>query len=72
MNIFMYLASFQHCQRLVFSSEDLLLPEEVIKKMIREIPDVRRFDVAGTNHYGIVFQPHKDRDKAIRDFLKES
>ena len=56
----------------LFSSDDLLLPEEVIKKMIREIPDVRRFDVAGTNHYGIVFQPHKDRDKAIRDFLKES
>jgi hypothetical protein len=48
------------------------LPEEVIKKMTREIPDVRRFDVAGTNHYGIVFQPRKDRDKAIRDFLKES
>jgi pimeloyl-ACP methyl ester carboxylesterase len=56
----------------LFSSDDLLLPEEVIKKMTREIPDVRRFDVAGTNHYGIVFQPHKDRDKAIRDFLKES
>ena len=56
----------------LFSRDDLLLPEEVIGRMIREIPDVRRFDVAGTNHYGIVFQPHKDRDKAIRDFLKES
>jgi pimeloyl-ACP methyl ester carboxylesterase len=56
----------------LFSRDDLLLPEEVIGKMIREIPDVRRFDVAGTNHYGIVFQPHKSRDKAIRDFLKES
>ena len=44
----------------------------IIEKMTKEIPDVRRFDVLGTNHYGIVFQPHKDRDKAIRDFLKES
>ena len=56
----------------LFSREDLLLPEDVIGKMMREIPDVRRFDVAGTNHYGIVFQPHEDRDNAIRNFLKES
>jgi pimeloyl-ACP methyl ester carboxylesterase len=56
----------------LFSKDDLLLPEEVIEKMTREIPDVRRFDVLGTNHYGIVFQPHAARDQAIRDFLKES
>jgi pimeloyl-ACP methyl ester carboxylesterase len=55
----------------LFSSDDLLLPEEVIKKMTREIHDVRRFDVAGSNHYGIVFQPHEKRDQAIREFLKE-
>jgi hypothetical protein len=40
--------------------------------MTHEIPDVRRFDVEGTNHYGIVMQPHGDRDQAIRNFLKES
>jgi pimeloyl-ACP methyl ester carboxylesterase len=56
----------------LFSLEDLLLPEDVINKMAHEIPDVRRFDVKGTNHYGIVMQPHEDRDQAIRDFLKES
>jgi len=56
----------------LFSMEDLLLPEEVIEKMTREIPDVRRFDVLGTNHYGIVFQPNAARDQAIWDFLKES
>ena len=55
----------------LFSLEDLLLPEEVIEKMTREIPDVRRFDVEGTNHYGIVMQPHAARDKVMRDFLKE-
>lgn len=55
----------------LFSLEDLLLPEDVIHKMTDEIPDVRRFDVEGTNHYGIVMQPHESRDKAIRDFLKE-
>jgi len=36
-----------------------------------EIPDVRRFDVAGTNHYGILMKPHPARDQAIREFLKE-
>jgi pimeloyl-ACP methyl ester carboxylesterase len=55
----------------LFSSDDLLLPEEVIEKMIREINDVRRFDVAGSNHYGIVFQPHEKRDQAVREFLEE-
>jgi pimeloyl-ACP methyl ester carboxylesterase len=56
----------------LFSSDDLLLPEEVINKMTNEIPDVRRFDVEGINHYGIVMQPHEARDRAIREFLKDS
>jgi pimeloyl-ACP methyl ester carboxylesterase len=55
----------------LLSLDDLLLPEEVIEKMVREIPDVRRFDVEGTNHYGVVFQPHEARDRAIWEFLEE-
>jgi pimeloyl-ACP methyl ester carboxylesterase len=55
----------------LFSLDDLLLPEEVINKMTNEIPDVRRFDVEGTNHYGIVMQPHGARDEVIREFLKD-
>jgi len=54
----------------LLSLDDLLLPQEVIEKMTREIPEVRRFDVEGTNHYGIVFQPHEARDQAIRRFLE--
>jgi pimeloyl-ACP methyl ester carboxylesterase len=56
----------------LLSLDDILLPEEVIDRMIVEIPHAQRFDVSGMNHYGIVFQPHKDRDQAIRDFLDES
>ena len=56
----------------LFSMDDLLLPESVINKMTAEIPDVRRFDVEGTNHYGIVMQQHKARDQAIREFLEKS
>ena len=55
----------------LLSLDDLLLPQEVIEKMTREIPDARRFDVEGTNHYGIVFQPHEARDRTIREFLEE-
>lgn len=56
----------------LLSKDDILLPEDVIDKMIREIPDARRFDADGMNHYGIIFQPHASRNQAIRDFLEES
>lgn len=55
----------------LFSDDDILLPEDVIDRMVREIPDARRFDVDGMNHYGIVFQPHEARDRAIRKFLED-
>lgn len=55
----------------LLSDKDLLLPEDVVGRMMREIPTVERFDVAGTNHYGIIFQPHAARDKAVRDFLSK-
>ena len=54
----------------LLSQDDLLLPEDVIQKMTDEIPDVIRFDVADTNHYGILMKPHAARDQAIREFLK--
>ena len=55
----------------LLSQDDILLPEDVIDRMSREISRARRFDVEGMNHYGIVFQPHAARDEVIRDFLKD-
>lgn len=55
----------------LLSQDDILLPEDVIHKMILEIPHAQRFDVEGMNHYGIVFQPHAARDEAIREFLED-
>jgi pimeloyl-ACP methyl ester carboxylesterase len=55
----------------LLSQKDLLLPENVVTRMINEIADARRFDVEGTNHYGIVFQPHEARDQAIGEFLED-
>lgn len=56
----------------LLSQEDILLPDEVIDKMMAEIANARRFDVEGVNHYGIVFQPHAARDRAVRVFLEET
>ena len=55
----------------LLSQDDLLLPEAVVERMVREIPNARRVDVEGTNHYAIVFQPNEVRDRAIRAFLEE-
>jgi hypothetical protein len=49
---------------------DLLLPEPVVDRMVNEIPHAKRFDVEGANHYGIVFQPHSERDTEILAFLE--
>ena len=54
----------------LLSENDILLPEDVIDRMVREIPDARRFDVNGMNHYGIVFRPHEARNQAIKGFLE--
>lgn len=55
----------------LFSLKDLLLPEPVVLQMVQEIPNAKRFDVKGVNHYGIALQPHGDRDRAVLDFLNE-
>jgi pimeloyl-ACP methyl ester carboxylesterase len=55
----------------LISSEDLLLPEDVVNVMMKEIPSAIRHDVVGTNHYGIVFQPDEKRDQAIQAFLAD-
>jgi pimeloyl-ACP methyl ester carboxylesterase len=55
----------------LLSQDDILLPEDVIGRMLREIPRVQRFDVDGMNHYGVVFQPHAARDEVIREFLRD-
>lgn len=56
----------------LLSQDDILLPGDVVERMIREIPHARYVDAEGTNHYGIIFQPHESRDSAILDFLKET
>ena len=53
------------------ADDDLLLPDPVLKLMIKSIPRSRVYDVSGLNHFGLVFQPHQGRDRAILSFLEE-
>jgi pimeloyl-ACP methyl ester carboxylesterase len=55
----------------MLTEDDLLLPEDVAERMVREIPNAKRVDVKGTNHYSILFQPNKKRDQTILKFLNE-
>ena len=55
----------------ILSRDDLVLPESAVERMVSEIPDARRIDIKGTNHFSILFQPHELRDRAIREFLEK-
>jgi pimeloyl-ACP methyl ester carboxylesterase len=55
----------------MLAEDDLLLPEDVVDRMVHEIPNAKRVDVEGTNHYSILFQPNKKRDQAILKFLNQ-
>ena len=52
-------------------AENLRKFEPVMGGMVNEIPHTKRFDVEGGNHYGIVFEPHVERDKEILVFLRD-
>ena len=54
----------------MLAKDDLVLPEDVADRMVREIPSAKRVDVESVNHYTILFQPNEKRDQAILDFLK--
>lgn len=54
----------------MLAADDLLLPEDVAGKMVREIPRATRVDLEA-NHYAIVFQPNERRNRAVLRFLEE-
>jgi len=53
----------------MLAEDDLVLPEDVADRMVREIPNARKVDLEGTNHYSILFQTNKKRDQTILKFL---
>jgi pimeloyl-ACP methyl ester carboxylesterase len=55
----------------LLAPDDILLPELVVERMIREIRHARCVNIKGTNHYGIIFRPNAERERAIKGFLEE-
>lgn len=53
----------------ILSQDDLVLPESAVEKMVSEIPNARRVNIEGTDHFSILFQPNEMRDKAIQEFI---
>jgi pimeloyl-ACP methyl ester carboxylesterase len=53
----------------MLSEDDLVLPGDVAEGMVREIPNAKKVDVEGSNHYSILFQPNPVRDKVLLGFL---
>lgn len=54
----------------MLTEDDFVLPEDVAERMEREIRNVKRIDLEGTNHYSILLQPNPTRDQAILNFLE--
>jgi len=55
----------------LLAEDDLVLPGDVADRMARGIPNAKKVDLKGTNHYSILFQPNKKRDQTILKFLEE-
>lgn len=53
----------------MLAEDDLVLPADVAERMAREIPNARKMDVEGAQHYSILFEPNKIRDQALLEFL---
>jgi len=53
----------------MLAEDDLVLPADVAEGMVREMPNAKKVDVEGSNHYSILFQPNKLRDQALLGFL---
>ncbi|MCW7463684.1 alpha/beta hydrolase [Leptospira limi] len=53
----------------LFPNDDLL-PKESFDEMIRRIPNAKGIEI-NSNHYGILFDEIKERDKTILNFINE-
>jgi len=55
----------------LLSENEILLPTDVIDRMMSGISKALSYDVEGTNHYGIIMQSHEGRNQALLEFLEK-
>ena len=53
----------------ILSHDDVVLPEAAVERMVRDIPNAKRVDIEGANHFSILFQHNETRDRSILGFL---
>jgi len=53
----------------MLAEDDLVLPAEAAARLQRDLPTAQVKDLAGLNHFSILFQPDQARDQALREFL---
>ena len=49
--------------------DQLVLPADATRDLLRSLPQARLEDLAGLNHFSIIFQPHAGRSRAVGSFL---
>jgi pimeloyl-ACP methyl ester carboxylesterase len=55
----------------MLAEDDFVLPENVVDRMVQEMPNAKRVDLKGVNHFTILFNPNVKRDQTILNFLRE-
>ncbi len=53
----------------ILQPDDILLPKDVVDNMLAAMSTARVADIAGSNHYSILFQPNAVRDTELNSFL---
>ena len=53
----------------MITDDDLLLPENAVKNMLKKIRNAKLINIEGTNHYSIAFHPNSERDKILKKIL---
>ncbi|MFZ5569600.1 MAG: alpha/beta fold hydrolase [Thermodesulfobacteriota bacterium] len=54
----------------LLTEDDILLPEETARAMVRAMPRSACVDIQDADHYSILFRPNRVRDDAIAAFLE--
>lgn len=55
----------------MLTDDDLLLPENAVKNMLKKIKNAKLINIKGTNHYSIAFHPNEYRNKILKKILND-
>jgi len=56
----------------MLAHDDLVLPDDGLQRMLEAMPQARHVILPGIHHFSMVFQPSRERDQAILEFMKST